>query len=312
MKKYLTIAVVLLTITACKDAYEVKVPVFNVWTEKSVYAVGEQVKFNIDGSPDMLDFYSGEIGRDYSYHDVERIYNDTKPNLSFRAAKYAGNNEDCAQLYCVKDLGTNYTFEDVKTAVSNGVNLSSRFSIPPIVGTAATFSNAGTADISDLTQDDKPIYLVWHCKTNAGSQRTRFQVMDFNINGVALNNPDLSGVLHSQTALSFKWLLNEATATQASNLPSVTNTLIYWDSIFDNLTGPLKEGYAVSIPVKIGDVMNLGLDKGKVIKGIQNENMVDYFHTFNKPGEYEVAFVGYNVNYKGKKETVKKVKIVVQ
>jgi len=309
MKKYLTIVVILLTITACKDPYDVKEPIFSVWTEKNVYTVGERVKFNIEGSPDMLNFYSGEIGNDYTYYDKERIY-DMTPSLGFRAAKFAGNNVDCAELLYTTDFDENYTFDNVKSV--NWINISNRFTIPPIVGTAASFSDAGISDISDLVENGKPIYFAWHCKTNEASQRTRFQVMNFNVNGEVLNNSDLSGILFSQAQLSFKWVLNEAAAGQASNLPSITNTLVYWDGIYDNTSGPLKEGYAVSGPVNITDQINLGLDKPVVIKSIQNENMTEYYHTFDKAGEYEVAFVGYNVNFKGKKEVIKKIKLVVE
>ncbi|TZF83003.1 DUF5017 domain-containing protein [Pedobacter sp. BS3] len=309
MKKYLTVVSMLLTMAACKDPYEVTEPVFNVSTEQTVYAVGERIKFTIEGSPDMINFYSGSNGNDYAYHDKERIY-DIVPKLSFRAAKFAGNNSDCAELLYTTDFDGNYTYDNVKAV--NWINISNRFTIPPIVGTAASFSDAGTADISDLVVEGKPICFAWHCKTNEASQRTRFQVTDFNVNGENQNDSDLSGVLYSQAQLSFQWVLNADAANQASNKPSVTNTLVYWDGIFDNTAGPLKEGYAVSAPVTISDQINLGLDKPQVIKSIQNENMTEFYYTFDKAGEYEVAFVGYNVNYKGKKEAVKKIKLTIQ
>lgn len=308
MKKYLTI-ISMLTVVACKDPYEVTAPVFSVSTAQNVYAVGESIKFNIEGSPDMINFYSGSIGNDYAHHAEERVY-DMSPSLSFRAAKFAGNNEDCAELLYTTELSAANDYQSVKSA--NWINISNRFNIPPIVGSAASFSNAGTADISDLIVPGKPIYFAWRCKTNEGSQRTRFQVMDFNVNGVVAGNSDLSGVLYSQTQLSFKWVLNEAAALQESNKPSITNTLVYWDGVFNNTAGPLKEGYAISDPVMISDQINLGLDKPVIIKSMQNENMTEYFHSFDKPGEYEVAFVGFNINFNGKKETVKKIKLTIQ
>ncbi|WP_256009866.1 DUF5017 domain-containing protein [Desertivirga xinjiangensis] len=309
MKKYLISISILLSIGACTDPYEVGEPVFNVSTEKQAYAVGERVKFNIEGSPDMINFYSGSFENDYLYHEQERVY-DIIPSLSFRAAKFAGDNEDSAELLYTTDFDGNYTYENVKSV--NWINISDRFNIPAINGTAAVFSDGGTASITDLAEKGKPIYFAWYCKTNAESSRTRFQVQNFNVNGEVQGNSELSGVLYSQAQLGFKWVLNEAAATQVSNVPSVTNSLIYWDGVFNNTTGPLKEGYAVSGPVNISDQMNLGLDKPQVIKSIRNENMTEYFYTFDKPGEYEVAFVGYNVNFKGKKETVRKIKLTIQ
>jgi len=310
MKKYLiTVSLLILTIAACKDPYEVMEPVFSVRTEQSVYAVGERIKFNIEGSPDMINFYSGTAGNDYAFHDQERIY-DVVPKLSFRSAKFAGNNEDSAELLYTTDFNGTYEFNNVKAV--NWINISNRFTIPPIVGSAASFTNSGTVDISDLVVEGKPIYFAWYCKTNEGSQRTRFQVMDFNVGGEVSGNSELSGVLYSQAQLSFKWVLNEAAALQETNKPNITNALVYWDGIFNNAAGPLKEGYAVSAPVVISEKMNLGLDNPQVIKSIQNENMTEYFFSFDKAGEYEVAFVGYNVNFNGKKEAVKKIKLTIQ
>lgn len=310
MKNYLTIVgFCTLLALGCKDPYEVEAPLFSVSTAQSVYAVGERVKFNIEGSPDMINFYSGVVGNDYAHHAEERIY-DMVPSLSFRAAKFAGNNQDCAELLYTTDFNGVYEYENLKSV--KWTNISSRFNIPPIVGSSASFSNAGTSDISDLIVEGKPIYFAWYCKTNEASERTRFQVMDFNVNGVVSGNTDLSGILYSQAQLSFKWVLNEAAAAQLTNKPSVTNTLLYWDGIFNNTAGPLKDGYAVSGPVMISDQINLGLDKPTVIKSMQNENMAEYYHSFDKPGEYEVAFVGYNVNFNGKKETIKKIKLTIQ
>ncbi|WP_161603037.1 DUF5017 domain-containing protein [Pedobacter arcticus] len=309
MKRYLVAIGILFAISACKDSYEVNTPVFSVSTAQNVYAVGEKIKFNIEGSPDMINFYSGANGNDYTFYNKERIY-DMTPSLSFRAAKYSGNNEDCAELYYTTEFNEDYSYNNVKSV--NWIKISSRFNIPSIVGTSASFSDGGNSNISDLIEEGKPIYFAWYCKTNAGSERTRFQVMNFNVNGEVLSDSDLSGVLYSQSQLGFKWALNDEAANQVSNVPAITNSLVYWDGIFNNSLGLLKEGYAVSGPVTIPEQINLGLDKPKVIKSIQTENMKEYYYTFDKAGTYEVTFVGYNINFKGKKEAVKTIKLVIE
>jgi len=309
MKRYVIYIGMMLAIMSCQDPYETTEPDFDVWTEKSVYTKGDTVRFKIAGSPDMINFYSGIFGNEYRENPREPLDN-FKPILSFRSAKYAGNNEDCAKLLYTTDFNENYDFDNVKLV--NWIDISDRFTIPPIVGTSATFSNSGTVDISDIFAEGKPVYFAWHCKTNESSQRTRFAVSDFTFAGTDVNDPSLSGVIYSQPAFGFQWSLNADAAAQTSNLPKVTNTLITWDGIFDNLAGPLKEGYAISGPVRLPDVVSLPKDISIVVKSIQTENLTEFQYVFDKAGEYEVAFVGYNVNFQGQKETVKKLKLTIE
>src|SRR5690606_35836026 len=142
MKKYriAITGVICSLLMSCQDLYEVVEPDFNVWTDQATYQVGDVITFHIDGNPDMINFYSGEIGNEYRYREQERIY-DMVPSLSFRAAKFAGNNEDCAELLYSTDFDGNYEYENVKA--TNWLNISDRFDSPPIVGTTATFSDAG-------------------------------------------------------------------------------------------------------------------------------------------------------------------------
>lgn len=311
MKKYIiaVTGVICSLLISCQDLYEVVEPDFNVWTDQNTYNAGDVVTFHMDGDPDMINFFSGEIGHEYRYHQQERIY-DMVPSLSFRAAKFAGNNEDCAELLYSTDFDGNYEYENVKA--TNWINISDRFDIPPIVGTTATFSDAGKSVIADLIEEGKSLYFAWYCKTNEASQRTRFQVADFNIYGDIQEEEDLSGVLYTQAQLSFQWVLNENAASQASDLPSITNSLIYWNGIFDNTAGLLKDGYAISGPISMTDEINLGTDSFQVIKSIENENIYSFPYVFEKPGEYEVTFVAYNINYNGKKEVVKTIKLVIE
>src|SRR5690606_30948284 len=158
----------------------------------------------------------------------------------------------------------NYDFVNVQSV--SWTNISDRFDIPSIDGTSANFSDAGTVDVTDIFEEGKTVYFAWYCKTNEASQRTRFQVADFNLQGVATDDSGFSGILMSQAAMGFQWSLNAAAAAQESNLPNITNSLIYWNGIFDNTAGPLKEGYAVSGSITLPEQMNLGKDSPIVVK----------------------------------------------
>lgn len=309
MKRYLILMSALLSMISCHDSYEVTAPSLHIWTNKASYAVGDTIVFHIEGSPDMINLYPGTFGREYRYRDVDRTYTYT-PTLSFRAAKFAGNNEDCAELLYTTEFNENYDFVNVQSV--SWTNISDRFDIPSIDGTSANFSGAGTVDVTDIFEEGKTVYFAWYCKTNEASQRTRFQVADFNLQGVSTDDSRFSGILMSQAAMGFQWSLNAAAAAQESNLPNITSSLIYWNGIFDNTAGPLKEGYAVSGPITLPEQINLGKDSPIVVKGMQNENMTEYTYVFEEAGEFEVTFVGFNVNFEGKKEIVKTIKLTIE
>lgn len=257
----------------------------------------------------MINFYSGTFGNTYEENPRESI-SDFKTLLSFRSAKYAGNNEDCAELLYTTEFNENYDFNNMKQV--HWINISDRFFIPPIVGTTAVFSPSGVVDISDLFKDGKPVYFAWYCRTHESSQRTRFSVADFTISGQDMEDPGISATMYSQAMFNFRWSLNEAAGAQSSNLPSVTNALVTWDGVFNNLTGPLKEGYAISGPVRLPDVVSLPKDLPIVVKSIQTENLTEFQYVFKEAGDFETAFVGYNVNFSGRSEKVKKLKITIQ
>lgn len=313
MKKYLVIVSVLI-LAACRDPYEVREPGFEVWTDRDVYTVGEVVRFHIEGNVDLIDFYSGTPGNDYAYHNRDRIF-DMMPTVSFRATKYAGNNDDCAALLVTTDFDGNYEFDNVKSQSANWIDISERFDIPPI-GASAFFYDAGKASIADLIEDGsleegKPIYFAWYCKTDAGSMRTGFQVTDFNLNGEDANT-GASGIVASQAQMAFQWVLSPATLNQTT-LPSMSSILIFWNGLANNTAGPLKEGYAISAPISLENrEMNMGYDSPVVIKSIQTENMIGHSYIFDRPGEYEVTFVGYNVNYNGRKDVVKTIRLTIE
>ncbi len=313
MKKYLAIIFVL-ALTACRDPYEVRFPSFKVWTDKDVYTAGEVIRFHIEGNVDLIDFYSGAPGNDYAYRNKERLF-DMVPTVSFRATKYAGNNDDCAALLVTTDFDGNYEFDNVKSKSAHWIDISERFDLPPI-GSSAFFYDAGTASIADLIEDGsledgKPIYFAWHCTTEAGSMRTGFQVTDFNLNGEDAST-GASDIVASQTQMAFQWVLNPAALNQTT-LPSMSSLLILWNGMTNNTAGPFKEGFAVSAPISLGNKeMNMGYDSPVVIKSIQTENMVGHSYTFDHPGEYEVTFVGYNVNINGRKDVVKTIHLTIE
>jgi len=307
MKNIIIVALSVLLLSSCfKDPYFVEEPQLDVWIAQNTYKVGDTVRFKIQGNLDIINFFSGEIGNEYAFHNVERVYN-IVPYLSFQSTKYTGTNDDVATLVYSKDFTGNYSIEAVKSAT--WIPITDRFTMPPKTS-AIEYKESGSANIADLFSEGKPIYFAWYCKTESGTNLTRFRVTEFTMKGKAIEDENISGTLYDQGAFAFQWVLNEAAAIQPNNLPSITNTLIYWNGIVDNQTGPFKEGYAVSGPVS-ADKINFGVDLPLPIKSIQDENITEYAARYDSPGEYIVTFVGVNSNFEGTKEVIRQLKIMV-
>src|SRR5690606_36031993 len=73
----------------CNKDHKVDIPDFDVSVEKVTVGVNEEVMFSFQGEPRFITFYSGEIGQEYSFKDVERMDGIQKLAVSFET-----HNED--------------------------------------------------------------------------------------------------------------------------------------------------------------------------------------------------------------------------
>lgn len=293
----------------CAKEYHVEEPTLQITVAKSTVKVGDVVVFNFDGNADFISFYSGEKGMDYAFHNKERIYQSNNV-LSFRSAKYAGNNTDCARLKYSTDFNGVYDRAAIRAAT--WIDITDQFTIPPIVGTSATFSNSGDVEISNLfPADGKPVYFGWFFTTQANSQRTQFQVAEFKIQGVVTQDPSLSGVVYDFVDCAFKLVLGEGfDGVTVSPVPNVNSTRILWSGTFANDT--FKEGWAISAPLHKSEQVNLGLDKPNPIKIVSDPESASYQYVYKTAGKYIATFVVANSSVYGRKEVVKQIEINVE
>lgn len=278
--------------------------------ETNTFKAGDTVKFVLEGNANMVSFYSGTAGNDYSYRDKERFY-DVLASLSFESNKTPANsnNLDCAELLYTTEFNGVYTYDNVKSV--SWQPLTGRFQLQnELQANATTFLASGSADITEIFKAGKPVYFAWLSKTAAGTNRTQFRVQNFKLDGTVAENSSLSGQLYSQMQFGFQWVLNNAAAAQASNLPTVTSTLLTWSGIFNNLTGPYKEGYAVSGPIQLPK-FNAGKDMPAVILPKGNQNAMEHKYIYKTPGVYEVVFIASNISSNKQPEITKTINITI-
>ncbi|NGM63216.1 DUF5017 domain-containing protein [Sphingobacterium sp. SGG-5] len=294
---------------SCEKTTVPKAPEFDAKVPSSIYKVGDSIIFNLEGNPDVITFYSGENGAAYSFKGQERVYAATT-GLSFYSAMYAGDNPECAALKYSTDYTGVYTPEAIRQAT--WVDITDRFHIPPINGTAAVLEPSGEKDISDIFPDETtPVYFAWFFTTNENSGRTRFQIRDFEVKGIVTDDPDVSGVTYDFLSCGFQMIKGEGFEIQdhETTTPRVTEAMILWDGVFANTS--FKEGWAVSLPIYPTTEVNLGRDYGVGIKSALDARLLSHGYVYRKPGNYRVTFVAADANAYGKSEVVKHIDITV-
>ncbi|WP_017260029.1 DUF5017 domain-containing protein [Pedobacter arcticus] len=326
IKKYTIILGLIALISSCnkaaddieKEEVDTEVPTtpeplaFNAQIDQNLtFKVGDTVKFNLEGNSDLVGFYSGAVGNNYEFRNKERFY-EVLAKLSFDSNKTPANstNVDCASLLYSTDFNGVYDYTNVKSAT--WLPITSRFNLQDVLqATSTTYAQSGSVDISDLFTASKPVYLAWLCKTAAGSSRTQFRVQNFKLQGVVVDKSSLSSDLYTQMQFDFKWVLNpDAAAQTGSNLPSITSTQVVWTGVFNNTTGPYKDGYAVTKAIVLPQ-FNAGKDTPTILLPKWKESISDYKYVYSKAGTYEAVFLASNLNSGAPGEIVKKVNITI-
>ena len=318
MKRYITyiLCAASVAFTACNKAYQVTDPVFEV-SAPSAAKVGQSVQFTLDGSVDMITFYSGEDGSSYEYKDKDRYGSGTMEFSFMTTTSNAGTvghpNPAVLPISYSTDFSGEYSREEMEKAT--WIDLTGNFQYPEDINVSSIPS--GTMDISKLfPEDGGPIYFryfykvdAWDASSNGGlgNGRTQWTVMNCN---VTCNLGSSSATVYD--ILGLKWQIipgNGYETIPEANLPSLpgTSARILFRSQFKPTVD--LEMWTISCPIYRSENVNLGRDKGIGIKSVADATMSSYPYVYTKPGEYTATFVGINANINGHKEVSRSVKI---
>lgn len=306
---YYITTVCFLFFISCKKETDIKVPHFEAHTSSNTYKVGDIIQFDVESNADVITFYSGQRGDDYAFKDAERVYPATT-SLSFLSAMYAGNNGNCAVLKYSTNFNGIKEPESIRQAHWDPVQ---GFHIPGINGSSAVFENSGEQNITHLFPDaNTPIYFAWFFTTNENSNRTRFQVQNFELKGVVADEPDLTAVKYDFASCGFQMVKGEGFLIQdhKDTTPRVTATAIIWDGVY--ATTSFKEGWAVSNPLYNVTEINLGRDYGTAIKSALEVPLTVHQVRYDTPGTYTATFVAANTTVYGTKEVVKQIELIIE
>jgi len=159
--RYYLILCALLAMVSCEKKLIVKdAPDFTVTTEAATYKAGEPVKFDIQGSADIISFYSGETYHDYMFRNGRTV--DVAGQglaLSFKSGVAPGNppgtQTNQFSILVSTDFNGNYSdLASVKAAT--WTDITDSFTL----GTTATLVPSDTVNLSKFVVSGKPVYFA--------------------------------------------------------------------------------------------------------------------------------------------------------
>ena len=284
----------------------------------NTYYAGEPVKFNLTGDVDNLLFYSGETGSQYMYKDryevpIEDVVS-ANLHLDIRGRYGFIADYEALEIWVSKDFdginGSNDPDGDrakVKKMVEEGM--------PGWVKLPFTDVNKDQFFGYDFEMNDylSNLSIAFHWKPNDPTKTQR----TFWINGkISLEMAGTEPSVMTLTDLGFKSLMmNEEVDAYKKNAGNgsirfdnaVNAGEICYQGCSGNVLTYAIDGWVFTSPRPLNKVAN---DKGIVVKNLQNY-IHEYVYTWDKPGTYEVVFVGRNENYAASSEQLHKYTITI-
>ncbi len=307
MKRYINILLLSVIVFASCDT---SIPVtsgidnFEVTTDSTSYKAGEEVYFNIKGSPDMITFYSGEVLHEYSYRDGRKIQlNDAI--LSFSTSKPATASAQVNQFKVVvsTDFNGDYThFSNVESAT--WIDITNRFTL----ATSVTFIPSGSVDISDLIEEGRPLYVGFKYIAYPMEQGKvgTWHVQSFSFLANSAIGPLALG---DMTTSGFRIVeQNPETAVSRSTMTATRITLLGYVATEEN--NIQTETWAISKAFEVGEI-DKGPDRPIAIKGVESVPMDVYSYIYTQPGTYKATFVATNANASGSVSVARELEVTI-
>ena len=297
MKKLFIAAAAAFCFSACTKEDVISVPSFDVTTDKATYQLGDTVRFKFTGDADYLSMYSGETGSNYIYKGRTRAEGTVTVSVAARLRN--ANGAKTLSLFLINDIDP--LRDSASVVAAPWIDISSRLNIPT-ANTNLT-EPLGTADITDLTQPNKPIYFAWKFKSENSTVTVQPR---WTIGTMDLVNELPDG---SQTTVA-------KVAQMGWKNVSVENSAYAWinsgSSIYTN--APAKnsgdtENWTVSGPLYPDAIKR---DYPKAIKDIIAVMPQTYEYIYSAKGTYKVYFIALN-SRNGKSETItREVEITIE
>lgn len=266
----------------------------NVALDKQVYQVGEPVTFKLDGNPDNIVFYSGEVGHNYAYK--ERYHADGDLLVKFNSWVRYGDIYHNLKFLVSSDFSGIYDKENVEAAT--WIDLSDKFRFS--VGDDQTPS--GEVNLKEYVgaAEDAKLFVAFRYEDEQKARQNNWIIRSITLDCVSAEG--VRSNLATMPTMGWKVVDFENQAV-TWNVSSTSQILI------DGGTNqPKNVDWVIS---QAFDVRKTTPDTGVALKNIST-TMDEYKYIYTKPGIYEVVFETTSDWYNGSDHALTKLTVEVQ
>jgi len=325
---YSIIAIAALFLYSSCDEQAVNVPDFSVKLANGqvIGQIGdtlickktEALKFELGGNPDMLVFYSGQMGNEYKYRSRTEI--DGDPTMRFQTKLDFGLQFTSLKVYLSSTFPgitrdeaidrANIPKMEYWTEITNQCNL-------PIVKTSP--NNITMSPLIDLKDyKGKPFYIAFRVVGPKGDEST-WTLSNLSIinsyNGLNIEVGSFRTIgftAFDLVATSEPYKNNGRPTGEINrrwNLTTFANNQITGGGSNDAAFTGTNDDWAISSRI---DLTKTRPDAGTAIKGFDQAPLEEYDFPYTKPGVYTITFLGTNSYYNSSSQNIKEliVKII--
>ncbi|MFL9484958.1 DUF5017 domain-containing protein [Chitinophagaceae bacterium LWZ2-11] len=279
---------------SCNKKIDLTQNTFDVVATGNTYKAGDTTNFLFFGNPDVITFYSGEIGRRYQFRN--RV-SDTSTNLQlkFSTATTVATSGSLSLL-----VSNNYSGVKDSTNIYNATwtDITARATLA--TGTATVAS--GTISLTDFAQQQKPVYIAFKYSAAAAATQRKWTITALTLNHV------ISDTTYTITDLTLTApaAYPSYTASTGWTAANIRNTAINWTPTTSTsattslvITGATTttaavatEDWIIAGPIDLTRVIP---DGGIVVKDITQQK-TNYSYQYLRPGSYTATFFSANAN----------------
>ncbi|WEK37689.1 MAG: DUF5017 domain-containing protein [Candidatus Pseudobacter hemicellulosilyticus] len=267
----------------------------SITTSSQTYKVGDTITFQLEGNPDNIIFYSGDLGHNYEYRTRTAADNDLQVNFN-TWVRYGDPLKRNLYLMVSNDFEGVYDVEHLQKATWQDVTQLANFSL----GTDQTPS--GTISLKPFlgSVDTALFYVAFrYLDTMNTKGQNNWIVRTFSADKVS---PE-GNVTNMAVMSSGGW--------KAIN---VKNTNKVWSITTAQLQMPNSAATETDnedwVITKGFSVRPVAPDAGVALKNISTL-LPQYKHVYETPGTYKVVFEASNVRYNGEDKLVKEMTLTI-
>jgi hypothetical protein len=301
------ITFLVLTITSCKkntSGFVDDISSFDVNPRTLTVSINDSVRFDLSGNPDVISFYSGEIGRVYDFRN-RTVLNGGSLLLKFET-RVINRPADTLDVLVSSNFSGIYDSVNVVNATWKSLNNKLLFPMPstPLNTFIPSGLNPGMfLNITDSLVAGQPFYLAFRY-TILRTNNIEWSVGKLGVYNIFTNGTPNATVIDSTNNNTGGFV---PVALREPTRWSRTSTLYKCLNSSTAVIG--AQHYYISRPLNPNAV---NPDAPIGIKNI-SQNPLKYFaFKYSMPGTYKVAFVASNARLEMNQSSVKEFTIIVQ